>query len=681
MLRLLTLLLLLTAPAATQTMQDILPRGMTLDSVARLQWHETTPEQCTKCAGTGRMPCTRCKGRSEPCAYCTDRQVPCTSCAGTGVHLDPFAAMICPQCSGWRREDCRACDGKGQVLSVDATPKTCEGCRGARTFVCPLCNGVGSLPALRLDGRDLRLAGRSALLTCRDELARIEKQLDRRTSRDLGANLRSHQWLLAGLARSLPLPDHQMARLVAVVDAARSAENAEFETGWALSDHQSDLSRYVEQQRELVDLCLWRFAYNLGELRERGPMRASTVHWQKFFGEVREEPNKLYTMLGRGFMRAPTGNNLEAVMQAWLEQHPQAVVHVVSRLRGFQRNIKDSEMLFVEVVDGDANLNLQLVEQGCALAATMQAPGLVEQPLDDYLRFLQAAQAAETRAKVQKLGYWGSQSLAREDHEAKGEKLLEQRRYAEALVELQAAIGGGDGTSALWLQVARCHEALGQEQEALAACDRAIGDGKGWGGYREKARCLRRFSGLEAAVTWLQGLAAAEPTRYRFQYLLADFLRSCGEMARAIPHYQRAVELASQQHDFVFDAEGWLRLDDKTLAKDNNDFAELWPTLEELADSQYRTGDLDGAMRSATMGVAIGQQLNRCKGYYSAVEVEAGSVECRVLRARVFVRRSKFVEADKELRLAKVLADRSGYTGYQKAMEQARAELRRARGR
>ena len=141
------------------------------------------------------------------------------------------------------------------------------------------------------------------------------------------------------------------------------------------------------------------------------------------------------------------------------------------------------------------------------------------------------------------------------------------------------------------------------------------------------------------------------------------------------------VRIVTARHGFRFDAEGWLIVDEDVLAKENNDFADYWPTLEDLATCLYELDDTERALRHATMGVAIGQQLNRCKGYYDDVEIEAGDVDCRLVRARLFLQERRLDDAEKEIRLAGVLADRSSYSPAKRAVEQARAELERARKR
>jgi hypothetical protein len=81
------------------------------------------------------------------------------------------------------------------------------------------------------------------------------------------------------------------------------------------------------------------------------------------------------------------------------------------------------------------------------------------------------------------------------------------------------------------------------------------------------------------------------------------------------------------------------------------------------------------------MGVAIGQQLNRCKGYYDATEIEAGDVSCRALRARALTQLGRLDDAERELDLATPLAERGSYTGHAAEIRGARRDLERARGR
>lgn len=263
----------------------------------------------------------------------------------------------------------------------------------------------------------------------------------------------------------------------------------------------------------------------------------------------------------------------------------------------------------------------------------------------------------------------------------RGEELLRQGQYGPALEQLQRAAAEGYEDGYVQISAAKCLEGLGRLDEADAAFDRAIGDGKWWPPYQEKARFLLRTSGPDAATAWLAALDQ-DPRDHKFPYLQAEFLcDSVGDRRGAVGFYEEAARRAAARHAFRFDDDGWLLLDGATLQKQNNDYADLWPTLEHLAACRLSLEDLPGALRAATMGVAIGQQLKRCAGFYDAPEIEAGDVACRVLRARVMVRLARLDEADRELEFARVLATRSGSTAYEAAIRTAQRELYEARGR
>ena len=300
-------------------------------------------------------------------------------------------------------------------------------------------------------------------------------------------------------------------------------------------DHTGALSNYVTMHQQVVKLCLWRLQRNDPEMTEEEifPL-AAEVQWSDWFGQDPKDPSRSYTLLGRGFFQAASAENTEQVIHQWLAQHPEATLRPVGRLPWFGARQAKSELIYVWVVDRDHNLNLHLVEQGCVPAGTMESPVIeVEAPFQDYLEFLKSVVAGEESARDAGLGYWGSREVRGEDLRGQAYRLKSEGRYAEALKAFEELVRSG-ASSQMWLDVGECHEELEQWDEAIAAYDRAIGDGGWWPPYTRKAHCLRRSQGLEEAVGWLEWLASESPTaRSSPTYWAA----SCGRVASRVARF------------------------------------------------------------------------------------------------------------------------------------------------
>jgi tetratricopeptide (TPR) repeat protein len=407
------------------------------------------------------------------------------------------------------------------------------------------------------------------------------------------------------------------------------------------------------------------------------PRLASTVTWQRHFGTPADAPDTGFSLLCRGFLRAPTGADLDAKVAAWLAAHPQAVVREVQVLMD---EPKRGKLVYVWVVDGDENLALHLVREGCIPAGTLATvdtrPLLV--PAAELAALQTAADAAEAPVRAAGKGLWGA--VARETAQKRGDALREKGEFAAALVEYEKVVAGGSASNFVWCSVAECRERTGDYQGALAAWDQAIGDGTWWPPYTDKAKCIARHEGNEKAIVWLRSVAKGADDQAKFHSILGDFFHERGETGPAIVEYTACVEQLCQRHQFRFGPDHWLVLDEATLQQDNNDFASLCLPLRDLAALHFQSGDLEAALRYATMAVAIGQQCNRCKGYYKPPEVEAGDVEGRLVRARVFLAREQWDLAAAEVAHAKVLADRGNYSGHQRAVAAVAGELARRRG-
>jgi hypothetical protein len=136
-------------------------------------------------------------------------------------------------------------------------------------------------------------------------------------------------------------------------------------------------------------------------------VKASSITWRKHFGGRKEEPNNVYTLMSQGALRAPTSKNFDNLITSWLEKHPNADTILVYTI-GMMRDIPDSKMKSVWVVDGDDNLNIHLVRMGGCPAGTMLLNRGDQTPLTraEYESFAKKVIEAEESAKKEKSGIW-----------------------------------------------------------------------------------------------------------------------------------------------------------------------------------------------------------------------------------------------------------------------------------
>jgi tetratricopeptide (TPR) repeat protein len=253
---------------------------------------------------------------------------------------------------------------------------------------------------------------------------------------------------------------------------------------------------------------------------------------------------------------------------------------------------------------------------------------------------------------------------------------MSESRFSEAEAEFRRAIATCDSEPQFLLDLGECLEKQDRLDEALQVYDQAIGDGGWWPPYLSRAACTERRSGVRAAVAWLESVVPQSPTDRTLPYLIAWFHDEADRPTEAIPFYEKAVEIVCKNHGFRFDLEGWLVLDEASRTKQASDYTDLWPELEQLAECYLKTGQLDLALRTATMGVAAAQQYDRDKDYLPRERIEAGSVPCRLVRARVFLARGRTQEAVSEVRSARAGTGSSGYTGWLNQIEELEKELK-----
>ncbi len=135
---------------------------------------------------------------------------------------------------------------------------------------------------------------------------------------------------------------------------------------------------------------------------------ASAIEWTGFFGGLRAHPDVAYTLLGLGFLQAPTSDDIDSIVQKWIAKHPSATVIPVFDFSTEDAAGSEDKLIWVWLVDGESNLNLELVRQGACAAGTMAAanPAHILVSTGDYETFESKLDALEQLAKRDKLGIW-----------------------------------------------------------------------------------------------------------------------------------------------------------------------------------------------------------------------------------------------------------------------------------
>ena len=130
----------------------------------------------------------------------------------------------------------------------------------------------------------------------------------------------------------------------------------------------------------------------------------SEVKFESIFGYPKDS-SKVFCLLGSGFFRAPSSNNVDSLIYNWIDKHPNAIVLPISKLT-------ESKMIYCWVIDNKDTLNTWLIRNGCYPGGTMVGPkkynGISEVYISDatYKSFIEQVRIAETFAKESKLGIW-----------------------------------------------------------------------------------------------------------------------------------------------------------------------------------------------------------------------------------------------------------------------------------
>jgi hypothetical protein len=144
-----------------------------------------------------------------------------------------------------------------------------------------------------------------------------------------------------------------------------------------------------------------------GLLMASEPLPASQVTWKEHFGSSTADTNIIFSLMAHGYLRAES-TNVQNIVDAWLKNHPKAVVISISTFGPAVTRSPSSRFAYVWVVQGSDNLNEELVRRGC-FAPETQLLNPNEQPevsYKDYEAFVQRITKAGESAKKEKIGIW-----------------------------------------------------------------------------------------------------------------------------------------------------------------------------------------------------------------------------------------------------------------------------------
>jgi hypothetical protein len=149
------------------------------------------------------------------------------------------------------------------------------------------------------------------------------------------------------------------------------------------------------------------------------------VSFNGIFGASELDSTTLYCLLGMGYFLAPTSQYIDTVISTWISEHPNAIVKPIYTSGSTFSDEPESKLTYCWVIDGNKNLNIWMVQQGCTNGINMQYPteqikkqlGMdkieskeskeeIHVQQEEYEQFIELAQQATKEAYENKRGIW-----------------------------------------------------------------------------------------------------------------------------------------------------------------------------------------------------------------------------------------------------------------------------------
>lgn len=257
-----------------------------------------------------------------------------------------------------------------------------------------------------------------------------------------------------------------------------------------------------------------------------------------------------------------------------------------------------------------------------------------------------------------------------------GHVLFDEGRYAEAAEHYWAwkryeEAQGMDSSEVTGL-IGHTLGLAGRDAEAIALLDASLAARKRWSVCVFRAHCIARQEGDESALAWLKGIEIDPVDRLR---AIAKFLRDRGRYTEAIPVGEDLLERV-EGREYLVNGEV-VAIEEMDLTT-RSKLATLAAPLRELAECALENGDPNAAEHYATLGIQVGQRLNRGATYLGAKYVEAGDMACRLVRARIRMDQADWDGAEREIEWATAMAKLESSRAV-RDLERAMEELSRRR--
>ena len=161
----------------------------------------------------------------------------------------------------------------------------------------------------------------------------------------------------------------------------------------------------------------------------------SNFHFKSIFGTKATDSSHMYCLLGNGFVRTPSSNNADSMIEDWIKTHQNAqIIPVTASEMEMDEKHHKIKLTYCWITDGKDTINNFLVRNGCFPNQTMIRPlkweemsaeerevydndkvgyGTTEVFINDesFGKFMEQIQAADQYAYEHYLGIWKDEEL------------------------------------------------------------------------------------------------------------------------------------------------------------------------------------------------------------------------------------------------------------------------------